>query len=121
MNKTTGRCDDHSESAGALNALTFEVYRELTDTFAALRDENDVRVVVITGAGRAFCSGGDVHDIIGELFSRNMEGLLEFTRMTCELDPQHPRAAETGYRKFEWHYSRRRRLHRSCFRYTHCK
>ncbi|MGH9907017.1 MAG: enoyl-CoA hydratase family protein [Pyrinomonadaceae bacterium] len=68
-----------------LNALTFEVYRELTDTCAALRNENDVRVVVITGAGRAFCSGGDVHDIIGELFSRNMEGLLEFTRMTCQL------------------------------------
>src|SRR5918994_2980853 len=68
-----------------LNALTFEVYRQLTDTFAALRDERDVRVVVLTGAGRAFCSGGDVHDIIGELFSRNMEGLLEFTRMTCEL------------------------------------
>ncbi len=68
-----------------LNALTFEVYRELTDTFAALRDEKDVRVVVITGAGKAFCSGGDVHDIIGELFQRNMEGLLEFTKMTCEL------------------------------------
>lgn len=68
-----------------LNALTFEVYRELTDTFAALRDEPDVRVVVITGAGRAFCSGGDVHDIIGELFQRDMEGLLEFTRLTCEL------------------------------------
>jgi enoyl-CoA hydratase/carnithine racemase len=68
-----------------LNALTFEVYRELTDTFAALREERDVRVVVITGAGRAFCSGGDVHDIIGELSSRDMEGLLEFTRMTCEL------------------------------------
>ena len=68
-----------------LNALTFEVYRELTDTFAALRDEQDVRVVVITGSGRAFCSGGDVHDIIGELFKRDMEGLLEFTRMTCEL------------------------------------
>lgn len=68
-----------------LNALTFEVYRELTDLFADLRDESEVRIVVITGAGRAFCSGGDVHDIIGELFSRNMEGLLEFTRMTCEL------------------------------------
>jgi enoyl-CoA hydratase/carnithine racemase len=68
-----------------LNALTFEVYRELIDVFAALRDEKDVRVVVITGAGRAFCSGGDVHDIIGELFKRNMEGLLEFTRMTCDL------------------------------------
>ena len=68
-----------------LNALTFEVYRELTDTFAALREERNVRVVIITGAGRAFCSGGDVRDIIGELFSRDMEGLLEFTRMTCEL------------------------------------
>jgi enoyl-CoA hydratase/carnithine racemase len=68
-----------------LNALTFTVYRELTDTFAALRDERDVRVVVLTGSGRAFCSGGDVRDIIGELFERDMEGLLEFTRMTCEL------------------------------------
>ena len=48
------------------------------------QNEN-VRVVVITGAGRAFCSGGDVHDIIGQLFERDMEGLLEFTRMTCEL------------------------------------
>jgi enoyl-CoA hydratase/carnithine racemase len=68
-----------------LNALTFEVYRELTDTFAALRTEDEVRAVVITGAGRAFCSGGDVHDIIGELFKRDMQGLLEFTRLTCEL------------------------------------
>ena len=68
-----------------LNALTFEVYRELTDTFSALRGEKEVRAVVITGAGRAFCSGGDVRDIIGELFSRDMEGLLEFTRMTCAL------------------------------------
>jgi enoyl-CoA hydratase/carnithine racemase len=68
-----------------LNALTFEVYRELTDIFLTLTGETDVRAVVITGAGRAFCSGGDVHDIIGELFKRDMEGLLEFTRMTCEL------------------------------------
>jgi len=68
-----------------LNALTFDVYRELTDTFASLRENEQVRVVVITGAGRAFCSGGDVKEIIGELFSRDMEGLLEFTRMTCEL------------------------------------
>jgi enoyl-CoA hydratase/carnithine racemase len=68
-----------------LNALTFEVYRELTDTFATLRNEPEVRAVVITGAGRAFCSGGDVHDIIGELFKRETEGLLAFTRMTCEL------------------------------------
>lgn len=68
-----------------LNALTFEVYHELTDTFAALKNEREVRVVVIRGEGRAFCSGGDVKDIIGELFSRDMQGLLDFTRMTCEL------------------------------------
>lgn len=68
-----------------LNALTFEVYRELTDAFAALQDEDEARVVVLTGAGRAFCSGGDVRDIIGELQGRDAEGLLEFTRMTCEL------------------------------------
>jgi enoyl-CoA hydratase/carnithine racemase len=68
-----------------LNALTFEVYRELTDAFAALQHDGDVRAVVITGAGRAFCSGGDVRDIIGDLQGRDAEGLLEFTRMTCEL------------------------------------
>jgi len=68
-----------------LNALTFEVYRELTDAFAALQTEDSVRVVVITGAGRAFCSGGDVRDIIGELQGRDAEELLEFTRGTCEL------------------------------------
>ncbi len=68
-----------------LNALTFEIYRELTDTFYALRDQKNVRAVIITGAGRAFCSGGDVNDIIAQLFQRDMEGLLEFTRMTCDL------------------------------------
>ncbi len=68
-----------------LNALTFEVYRELTDAFALLRAEEEVRAVVITGSGRAFCSGGDVRDIIGELHGRDVQGLLEFTRLTCEL------------------------------------
>jgi enoyl-CoA hydratase/carnithine racemase len=68
-----------------LNALTFEVYDELRRTFHALSDEGDVRVIVITGAGRGFCSGGDVEDIIGRLFERDMRGLLEFTRMTCDL------------------------------------
>ena len=68
-----------------LNSLTFEVYRELTDTLSALRSRDEVRVVVITGRGRGFCSGGDVEDIIGELFKRDMSGLLEFTRMTCAL------------------------------------
>jgi len=68
-----------------LNALTFEVYAELRDLFLALDTEPDVRAVVITGAGRAFCSGGDVVDIIGPLFSRDAGGLREFTRMTCDL------------------------------------
>lgn len=68
-----------------LNALTFEVYRELTDTFRALDTEEGVRAVLITGAGRAFCSGGDVEDIIGALFERDYEGLLEFTTLTCDL------------------------------------
>ncbi len=68
-----------------LNAITFAVYRELTDLFATLRDEKSVRVVVITGAGRAFCSGGDVRDIIGELQGSDAEGLLDFTQLTCEL------------------------------------
>jgi enoyl-CoA hydratase/carnithine racemase len=48
-----------------LNALTFEIYDELRNTFDALNDEPDVRAIVITGSGKAFCSGGDVHDIIG--------------------------------------------------------
>ena len=68
-----------------LNAITFEVYHELTSFFADLRDDKDTRVVVITGAGRAFCSGGDVIDIIGALQGRDAEGLLEFTRLTCDL------------------------------------
>lgn len=68
-----------------LNALTFEVYRELTDTFAALGDEDDVRAVVLTGKGRAFSTGGDVEEIIGPLLERDDQGLLEFTRMTGEL------------------------------------
>lgn len=68
-----------------LNALTFEVYTELRDTFRALDTESGVRAVMITGSGRAFCTGGDVEDIIGALFSRAYEGLLDFTRLTCDL------------------------------------
>jgi enoyl-CoA hydratase/carnithine racemase len=68
-----------------LNSLTFEVYEELRDTFAALDREDAVRSVLITGQGRAFCSGGDVESIIGELFSRDMKGLLAFTRVTGSL------------------------------------
>src|SRR5947207_2057594 len=68
-----------------LNALTFEVYAELRDTFARLDTDPDVRVVVITGAGRGFCSGGDVEDIIGALFGRDAAALHEFTTMTCDV------------------------------------
>ena len=68
-----------------LNALTFDIYDELRQTFRTLDSESGVRTIVITGAGQAFCSGGDVHDIIGALFSRDAGGLLEFTRMTCDL------------------------------------
>jgi enoyl-CoA hydratase/carnithine racemase len=68
-----------------LNALTFEVYEELRDAFRTLDHEPGVRAVVITGAGRAFCSGGDVEDIIGKLFGRDAEGLRQFTKLTCDL------------------------------------
>jgi len=68
-----------------LNALTFAIYEELRDTFAALDAEEAVRAIVVTGEGRAFCSGGDVEDIIGELFSRDMKGMLAFTRVTGAL------------------------------------
>jgi len=68
-----------------LNALTFEVYDELRRTFYALDAEPGVRAIVLTGSGRAFCSGGDVEDIIGALFQRDYRGLLEFTRMTGDL------------------------------------
>jgi len=68
-----------------LNALTFEVYDELRRAFDALSTSPEVRVVVITGSGRGFCSGGDVEDIIGALFERDFRGLLDFTRMTCDL------------------------------------
>src|SRR5688572_13912134 len=68
-----------------LNALTFEIYRELTDLFPRFERDESVRAVVITGKGRAFCSGGDVHEIIGELVKWDAPRLLAFTRMTCEL------------------------------------
>ncbi|MGQ0734992.1 MAG: enoyl-CoA hydratase family protein [Acidobacteriota bacterium] len=68
-----------------LNALTFDVYAELAETFASIGDEPEVRVVVLTGAGKAFCSGGDVHEIIGPLLSREPHEQLAFTRFTCRL------------------------------------
>jgi enoyl-CoA hydratase/carnithine racemase len=71
------------------NPLTFESYRELADTFHRLRHVEEVKTVVITGAGENFCSGGDVHEIIGPLVKmreeNRMDRLLEFTRLTGEL------------------------------------
>ncbi len=67
------------------NPLTFESYAELRDTFHKLQYMDDVKIVVITGAGGNFCSGGDVHDIIGPLVKMEMDGLLAFTRMTGNL------------------------------------
>jgi enoyl-CoA hydratase/carnithine racemase len=67
------------------NPLTFESYAELRDLFRALAATLALRCVVLTGAGGNFCSGGDVHEIIGPLTTRDYEGALEFTRMTGEL------------------------------------
>lgn len=67
------------------NPLTFESYAELRDTFRALTDAKDVKVVVIRGEGGNFCSGGDVHEIIGPLTKMDDAGLLKFTTMTGDL------------------------------------
>jgi len=71
------------------NPLTFEAYRELADTFDRLRRVEEIKTVVLTGAGGNFCSGGDVHEIIGPLVAmreeKRMDKLLAFTRLTGEL------------------------------------
>jgi enoyl-CoA hydratase/carnithine racemase len=67
------------------NPLTFESYAELRDLFRLLHEGGGVRAVVIDGAGGNFCSGGDVHEIIGPLTKMDEKGLLEFTRMTGDL------------------------------------
>jgi enoyl-CoA hydratase/carnithine racemase len=84
-------CDDNGVATVTLNRparknpLTFESYAELRDTFRALVHDKNVKAVVITGAGGNFCSGGDVHEIIGPLTEMDMNGLLTFTRMTGDL------------------------------------
>jgi enoyl-CoA hydratase/carnithine racemase len=67
------------------NPLTFDSYAELRDLFRNLNYARDVRAIVINGAGENFCSGGDVHDIIGPLTKMSMPELLDFTRMTGDL------------------------------------
>lgn len=67
------------------NPITFQSYGELRDLFRELVYATDIKAVVFTGAGGNFCSGGDVHDIIGELVKMDMPDLLAFTRMTGDL------------------------------------
>jgi enoyl-CoA hydratase/carnithine racemase len=67
------------------NSLSFELYAELRDRFRALQSDQAIKAVVLTGAGGNFCSGGDVHDIIGPLTTRGPRELLEFTQMTGDL------------------------------------
>ncbi len=67
------------------NPMTFESYAELRDTFRQLVYADDIKAVVIGSNGGNFCSGGDVHDIIGPLLDKDMKGLLAFTRMTGDL------------------------------------
>lgn len=68
-----------------LNALTFETYGELEKIMLDLADDNSVKVVVLTGTGKGFCSGGSVNDIIGPLLKMKGDELCKFTRMTCNV------------------------------------
>jgi enoyl-CoA hydratase/carnithine racemase len=68
-----------------LNALTFEAYADLRDLLAELPQRGDTRVLVLRGSGRAFCSGGDVNEIIGPTLAMRPDELLAFTRMTGEV------------------------------------
>jgi len=67
------------------NPLTFDSYAELRELFRAMAQATDIKAVVLTGSGENFCSGGDVHEIIGPLTKLDMTGLLAFTRMTGDL------------------------------------
>ncbi len=79
---SNGVCTATFDRPDKLNALTFEVYADFRDLLAEIEHRDDVRVLVITGEGRGFCSGGDVDEIIGALQDMGPKGLLEFTRMT---------------------------------------
>jgi len=68
-----------------LNALTFQVYADLEKIFADLAGDNNTKVVVLTGTGKGFCSGGSVNDIIGPLLKMKGDELYKFTRMTCNV------------------------------------
>lgn len=68
-----------------LNSLTFDIYRRLVEVFAELEFNDEVRAVVITGTGKGFCSGGDVHDIIGRLMNYSATEMTAFARMTGDV------------------------------------
>ena len=68
-----------------LNALTFETYAELEQVFKSLSVDSAVKVAVLTGTGKGFCSGGSVHQIIGKLIGMTAEEQLRFTRLTCDV------------------------------------
>ena len=68
-----------------LNALTFATYAELERLFAAMASDSTVSIVVLTGTGKGFCSGGSVHEIIGRLISMNAEEQHRFTRLSCDV------------------------------------
>jgi enoyl-CoA hydratase/carnithine racemase len=68
-----------------LNALTFQTYSELEQVMADLAHDQSAKVIILTGTGRGFCSGGSVHDIIGKLIDLNSEDLHRFTRLTCNV------------------------------------
>jgi enoyl-CoA hydratase/carnithine racemase len=68
-----------------LNALTFQTYAELERVFAAMADDSAIKVVVLTGTGKGFCSGGSVHEIIGKLVEMSAEEQHRFTRLTCDV------------------------------------
>jgi enoyl-CoA hydratase/carnithine racemase len=73
------------ERPDRLNSLTFEIYQALVDTFRDLQDMDEVRSVIVTGTGKGFCSGGDVHDIIGKLISASPTEMTRFARMTGDV------------------------------------
>jgi enoyl-CoA hydratase/carnithine racemase len=85
VERDAGVCTITLDRPERLNALTFEIYRDLAALFEQLSGDADVRAIVITGRGRGFCSGGDQDDIIQRLLGRTTPELLEFTRATGRL------------------------------------
>ena len=85
FDETTGVATITLNRPDKYNALTFESYNELRNAFGTLHSDERVRSILVTGEGKAFCSGGDVQKIIGKLLERGYPALLEFTRMTGQL------------------------------------